>query len=218
MKEILHRCPLFAGLNEADTNRALEYYGAFSGHYSKGETLHQILSPMDHFGLVLSGSVQVQMDDLDGYRMIMTSVGPGGIFGESLCFLGQEAPVYIVAITDCDILWMDVRNLKAPGQRDAFQADMANRFTALIARRSLNFNDRIQILSKPTLRGKLITFLSQYMGRQGDSFTIPFDRESLASYLGVNRSALSRELGSMAREGMISFHKNQFTVHHNIVH
>lgn len=218
MLHAVQRCPLFAGLKEEETRRALDYFGAYSRRYQKGDTLHQILSPMEHFALVLSGSVSVQMDDLDGYKMILANVQAGGIFGESLCFLGQEAPVYIVATTDCEVLWMDVKKLKAPGQKDAFQTDMANRFTAIIAQRALNFNDRIQILSKPTLRSKLITFLSQYMGRRGDCFTIPFDRESLASYLGVNRSALSRELGAMAREGIISFHKNQFTVHHNIVH
>ena len=218
MLQTVHRCPLFAGLNEEETQRALRYYGAFPRRHQKGDILHQILSPMDRFGLVISGSVSVQMDDLDGYKMIMANVQAGGIFGESLCFLEQEAPLYIVATTDCEILWMNLQKLKAPGPKNDFETDMANRFTAIIARRSLNFNDRIQILSKPTLRGKLITFLSQYMGRRGDSFTIPFDRESLASYLGVNRSALSRELSAMAREGIISFRKNQFTVHHNISH
>lgn len=218
MQDAICRCPLFTGLNEEETQRALRYFGAYSRRYEKGDTLHQLFSPMEHFALVVSGSVSVQMDDLDGYKMIMANVQAGGIFGESLCFLEQEAPVYIVATTDCEVLWMDVKNLKTPGRKDAFETDMANRFIAMLAHRALNFNDRIQILSKPTLRSKLITFLSQYMGRLGDSFTVPFDRESLASYLGVNRSALSRELGAMAREGIISFHKNQFTVHHNIVH
>lgn len=217
MDSIIHHSPLFAGLSREDTHRALRYFGAFRRHYGKGEFLHRLLSPMEHFGLVLSGQVQVETDDMDGYRMILASVGPGGIFGESLCFLGEDAPVYIVAITDCDILWMDVKNMKSPGQKDLFETDMANRFTAMVCHRALSMNDRIQVLSKSTLRNKLITLFSQQVQRSGDSFTLPFDRESMASYLGVNRSALSRELSAMAEEGIITFHKNKFTIHHKIV-
>lgn len=217
MDSIIHQSPLFSGLSEEETTKALSWFGSFRRHYNKGEFLHLLLSPMEHFGLVLSGQVQVETDDIDGYRMIMASVGPGGIFGESLCFLGEMAPVYIVAMTDCDILWMDVKKLKAPGQKDIFETDMANRFTAMVCHRALSMNDRIQILSKNTLRSKLITFFSQQVQRSGDSFTLPFDRESMASYLGVNRSALSRELGAMEKEGIITFHKNKFTVHHKIV-
>ena len=217
MDSIIYHSPLFAGLNAEDTNKALAWYGAFRRHYTKGEILHTLLSPMEHFGLVLSGQVQVETDDMDGYRLIMGSVGPGGIFGDSLCFLGEVASIYIIAMTDCDVLWMDVKNLRAPGQKDAFETDMANRFTAMVCHRALSMNDRIQILSKNTLRNKLITLFSQQVQRSGDSFTLPFDRESMASYLGVNRSALSRELSAMEKEGIITFHKNSFTVHHKIV-
>lgn len=217
MDSIIHHSPLFAGLSEGDTHRALRFFGSFRKHYNKGEILHQLLSPMEHFGLVLSGQVQVETNDMDGYRMIMANVEPGGIFGDSLCFLRETAPVYIVAITDCDILWMDVKNLRSPGQKDSFETDMANRFTAMVCHRALSMNDRIQILSKNSLRSKLITLFSQQVQRSGDSFTLPFDRESMASYLGVNRSALSRELGAMEKEGIITFHKNKFTVHHKIV-
>ena len=74
-------------------------------------------------------------------------------------------------------------------------------------------NDRIQILSKLSIRDKLITFFSQYSNRYGSQeFEIPFDRNDMATYLGVNRSALSRELAHMREEGIIDFHKNQFQI------
>ena len=73
-------------------------------------------------------------------------------------------------------------------------------------------NRRVQILSRSTLRAKIITFLSQYAAGQGDTFTIPFDRQSLATYLGANRTALSRALSSMRRDGILDYHKNHFTV------
>ena len=73
-------------------------------------------------------------------------------------------------------------------------------------------NQRVQILSRNTLRMKLITFLSQYAAEKGDRFTIPFDRASMAAYLGADRSALSRELSRMQAEGILAFHRNHFQI------
>lgn len=216
MTSMIQQSPLFSGLSQGDTERALAYFGAFRKQYARGEFLHRILTPMTHFGLVLSGTVQVYMDDMEGYRMIMANVGPGDIFGESLCFLGLGSQVYIVAAADCDVLWMDTARLKAPGKKDDFETELSNRFTAMLCHRALAMNDRIQVLSRNTLRSKLCALFSQCVSRWGDQFTLPFDRESMASYLGVNRSALSRELSAMAREGIISYRKNHFTVHRNL--
>jgi len=83
----------------------------------------------------------------------------------------------------------------------------------MLAHKTLSMNDRIQILTKPNIRQKIITFLSQYSNRiGGKTFSIPFDRETLALYLGVNRSALSRELSAMQNDGIIEFYKNTFKI------
>lgn len=216
MNPIIHRSPLFSGLGQEDTQRALDYFGAFQKRYEKGAFLHRVLSPLRRFGLVLSGTVQVYMDDMEGYRMIMANVEAGGIFGESLCFLNQGESVNILAVTDCEVLWMDTLRLKAPGCKDSFETELSNRFTAMLCHRALAMNDRIQILSRNSLRSKLCTLFSQCVSRYGEEFTLPFDRESMASYLGVNRSALSRELSAMEREGILSYRKNHFTIHRNL--
>ena len=89
---------------------------------------------------------------------------------------------------------------------------LSNRFISALATRTLHMNQRIQILSRNTLRMKLTTFLSQYAAAQGDSFTVPFDRASMANFLGADRSALSRELSNMRREGIIDYHHNWFRI------
>lgn len=216
MKDALLKTPLFEGLNDKALEDALTFYRVYRRSYVRGEIVHAVLSTMTHFGLVLKGTVQVYMDDIDGEQMIMANVSQGGIFGDSLCFLEKVSPVYIVAMTDCDILWLSTDNLKAPGRKSDFETDMSNRFTAMLASRALAMNDRIQILSKNSLRKKIITFLSQYMTHDSDLVTVPFDRESMATYLGVNRSALSRELSLMAEEGIISYRKNTFELHHKL--
>ena len=93
---------------------------------------------------------------------------------------------------------------------------MADRFISMLASRTLEMNNRIQILSKIKLRDRLITYFSQNVSRYGMTFKLPLSREDMAAYLGTNRSALSRELGKMRDEGIIEFSRNNFTIKHRI--
>ncbi|MBQ9534900.1 MAG: Crp/Fnr family transcriptional regulator [Clostridia bacterium] len=204
--------PLFRGLDADGLRRALEFFSAAEMQYRRDEPLNRFLHPLEHFGLVLEGSVQVQMDDIDGELIIMATVEAGETFGESLCFLGVEAPVYIRAVSDARVLWMDTRRLRACGGRDAFECMMSDRFTAMLASRALAMNDRIQVLSKKSLRAKLATFFSQCVQRLGSRFELPLNRADMAAYLGTERSALSRELSNMRRDGLIDFEKNRFVI------
>ncbi len=210
---MIPRCPLFQGLSPEALDYALDYFDAHVKRYEKGAFLHRVSFPLERFGLVLAGTIQVYMDDMDGHHIIMNSVGPGGLFGEAYCFLGTDAPIYICAVSEAEILWMSPARVKAPRlplqPRD--QA-LANRFVSALASRTLSLNQRIQILSRNTLRMKLITFLSQYAAAQGDVFTVPFDRASMANFLGADRSALSRELSRMRKEGILDYHRNQFRI------
>ena len=207
------QCPLFQGLPPDALEYALSYFEAHVKAYEKGDFLHQVSFPLERFGLVLSGTIQVSMDDMDGHHIIMNNVSAGGLFGEAYCFLGTDAPIYICAVTEAEVLWMRPTRVKAPRlplqERDQM---LANRFVAALASRTLSLNQRIQILSRRTLRAKLITLLSQYATAQGDTFTIPFDRASMANFLGADRSALSRELSHLRKEGVLDYHRNQFRI------
>ena len=213
-QDLISRCILFSDLSREDLAYALHFFSATEKIYEKGDFLNRVTAPLEYFGLVLSGTIQVYMDDIDGNHMIMANVGEGDTFGESLCFLHRDAPVYICSVTDSVVLWMNTDRIKHPDASfDYRDILLANRFTAMLASRTLAMNDRIQILSKISIRDKLITFFSQYSNQYGkQEFTIPFDRSDMATYLGVNRSALSRELGKMRDEGIIDFHKNTFLI------
>lgn len=211
-KKILRRCRLFSDLDDAALERALELLGAREQRYEKGDFIHSVAAPMHAFGLVLEGHVQVLRDDRDGHHMIMANVGVGDTFGESLAYLGRPSPVYIVAVTDCRIMWLYPTSIAVPSAlTNPDTAELSCRFTQMLAARALAMNDRIQILSQLTIRAKINALLSQHAAAAGaDSFILPFDREDMAFYLGTDRSALSRELGKMRREGLIDFHGNAF--------
>ena len=96
---------------------------------------------------------------------------------------------------------------------DEKSQEMKRRFTALLAHRALAMHDRVLIFSQNTIRNKLMVFLTLMHSESGsDSFDIPFSRADMAAYFGVNRSALSRELTKMRREGLIDYYMNHFTI------
>lgn len=211
-KKLLPSNMLFKDLNDSEIEKALNLFSAIKRKYSKGEMIASAGTKLERFGLVLSGTVQVSFIDIDGNSVIMASVTSGDTFGESLCWLNvTEIPVTVTAFTDTEVLLLSPQSLS--NSNDALACELRNRFVSMIATKALAMNDRIQILSKPTVRQKIITFLSQYSNRsQTKTFSVPFDRETLALYLGVNRSALSRELSAMQKEGIIEFYKNTFKI------
>ena len=210
--DVIRKNILFQELPEDELEYALRFFSAVRKKHGKGDFLNTIGEPLRAFGLVLDGTVQVYMDDIDGNEMIMANVGVGETFGESLCFLEKETSIYIRAVTDCEILWLSPSKIHETDEKSRLDTVLAARFTSLLANRTLNMNNRIQILSKITLRKKLTAFFSEYVQTYGQEFTVPLSRNDLAVYLGAERSALSRELSKMQKEGIIEFHRNHFRI------
>lgn len=208
-RELIRKSVLFRDMKDSEMEKAAEILCAEYASYSKGELVHGAYSDMKKFGMVLSGVVQACMDDVEGNRMIMAEVVPGTTFGESLSFLDKNnSPVYVYASEPSEILWLSVKTLFRDCP-DEFTARLQRQFTAMLASRTLAMNNRIQVLSKIHLRDKLITYFSQLANAaRANTVQIPMNREDLATYMGTNRSALSRELGQMKREGLIDYYRN----------
>ncbi len=207
------RCFLFSGLTEGELSDALHFFDAREKKYARGELLKSAVDPLPAFGLVLSGAVTVAMEDIDGREMLLSHVAPGSTFGESLCYLRESAPITIAALSDARVMWLRADRLRERAETPLEQTLQA-RFTAMLARRTLKMNDRIQILSRGSIRQKLNAFFTECARDAGSpAFAVPFDRAGMAAYLGVDRSALSRELSRMRGEGLLTFSKNQFALH-----
>lgn len=202
--------PLFAGLDPEGLRRQLAVMKAEKAFHGKGEMLQAAGEPIRRFGVVLSGAVQVCADDIEGNRMIMAEVAPGVSFAESLCFLKtRESPVYIFASVDTEVLWLSTEALFTGGE-EPFLTELQRRFTAALATKALTMNNRIQVLSRLSLRSKLTAYFSGLAAAQGSGvIRLPMNREDTAAYIGVNRSALSRELSRMKAEGLIEYRKNE---------
>ena len=145
--------------------------------------------------------------------MIMAEVAPGGSFGESLCYLKtRESPVYIFASEDSVILWLSLDALDS-GTEKTGDPELYRRFTAALAQKNLMMNNRIQVLSKLSLRRKLTAYFTELAAAQGSSaIRLPMNRDDTAAYIGANRSALSRELARMKADGLIEYDRNEIRI------
>ena len=217
-------CALFAGIRPPQYGEMLEILEAKERHYRKGQFLKAPGTVLHAMGLVLSGSVQVYTDDRNGHHMLVMSASAGDTFGEALCCHGEaeaEDETYIRAGKNSRVVWMRMDALLHPystvppsPDRQQLTDLLRINLICMMAKTISQQKERVFVFSQPTLRRKILLFLSQLETKYDSRyFQIPYDRSDMAAYLGVNRSALSRELSAMKEEGLIDFHKNSFRLY-----
>lgn len=212
---ILTRCSLFDGIVPADIPALLTCLGADTVTAKKNTPVFCEGDPAKYMGIVLSGAVQVVRDDYCGNRSILSQASPGELFGESFaCAAVETLPVTVLATEDCAVLRIDCRRLT---RTCAHACDFHNRIVLnllqAVAAKNLSFHKKLEITARRTTREKLLAYLLwQAKLQDSASFTIPFDRQGLADYLAVERSAMSTELGKLRRDGIIDFDRSHFTL------
>ncbi len=200
-------CPLFAGVPEGEWESLLSQVGARERPFQRGETLLSTGERTQSMGVVLAGRVTVEHHDFWGNRSVLDSLGPGKVFAETYALLPEE-PLQ-VSVTGAEAgraLFL------SPGKLGRDPRLLRN-LLLLTAEKNLRLSRRIFHTSSKTIRGRVLSYLSFEAARNGSrEFTIPFTRQQLADYLEVDRSALSHELGNMAREGLLRTTRSRFTL------
>lgn len=212
---VLKKCTLFDGMNDEEIYVMLSCLKARVVTVSKGEYIFTEGEPAKYVGIVLSGEAQIIMVDFFGNRNITASIDPADVFGESFACADVEAmPVSVVASEASEIMLINCGYIIDVCSRACtFHNRMIYNMMKIVAKKNIEFNRKIEITSKRTTRGKLMAYLmTQAKMRGSNNFTIPFDRQELADYLGVERSAMSAELSRMRQEGLVDYKKSWFRV------
>lgn len=169
---------------------------------------------MTDIGLVLSGSVRIEFTDLWGNKSILGFIPAGGVFAESYaCIPDEPMMVDAVANEECSIMFISVPRLFMPCPTCKNQNRLIQNLVVISAGKNLQLSRRSMHTSPKTIRGRLFSYFSQMVSAQGSNkIIIPFDRQQLADYLNLDRSALSKELAKMRKDGLIAYHKNIFEI------
>ena len=218
MKEflpVLKNTKLFSGVGEEEIGSMLSCLGARLRTYKKGEYVLRQGEHLEEIVLLASGRVLIQKEDYWGNRSILGEIGVGEIFGEA--YVAPESGALlndVVALEDSAVFFFDVRRvISTCSSACRFHTMVVQNLFFAISEKNRSLVQKLSCMSRRTTREKLISYLSEEAKKQNSaSITIPFNRQQLADYLSVDRSAMSNELCKMRDDGLVRFEKNHFTL------
>ncbi len=213
---VLQAGPMFVGMEISDIQALLPQLDAKASIFQKDEIILHAGEPVNTIGIVLSGSLNVEFTDILGNVSILQRIEQGGVFAETYaCLPDTPLMVDVAAVSDGTALFLNARQLlNQPKDCSSVHSRIMYNLLLATMQKNLNLSGKIFCTSTKSTRGRLIAYLSQYAALVGkSSFSIPFDRQQLANYLGVERSAMSAELSRMQRDGILEYRKNHFTLH-----
>jgi len=211
---VLRRTPLFEGIAAPEIERLLTCLGSYTRLYGRGGILWQAGEDVAQLGIVLRGAVDARQTRPDGSFQIMARHGAGGLIGDLLMAAGQTSPVTVTAQEETEVLYLPLERIMAGCAREC-PCHVQLRLNLLREMAAKFWQQRRQIacLTESSLRRRIVRFLLSEAAEQGRSaFSVSYSREELAAFLGVNRSALSRELGRLRQEGYLTFRRGSFTL------
>lgn len=215
MNNILTKQALFANIDPNDIDHILSCLNSHKQSFKKDTFILLAGSSYPKIGILLSGKARIIKENFHGDRMIIGNLNPGFMFGETYACMGIEImPVSVEAVEDCSVLLLDVnRMLKTCNNACIFHNRLISNLLKIVSTKNMELNKKMSYITHKTIRERLLAYLEdQAESKSSDTFTISFNRNELADYLCVDRSAMSRELGRMKKEGLLDYHKKTFSL------
>ena len=211
--KILENSRLFAGIRVDEIQPMLSCLQAVERKYPRGAYIFHTGEEVRALALLVRGTAHIQKEDFWGNRSLLASLAAGDIFAEAYATPGSGAMRSdVVAVESCTVLLMDVeRVLSRCTNSCAFHARLTENLFALLAEKNRILARKADYLAQRTTRQRLLAYLSEQAQRAGSAeFTIPFNRQQLADFLSVERSAMSAELSRMQAEGLLETERSHF--------
>ena len=210
---VIRSSQLFSGVSEEEVIAMLSCLKAERKDFPKDAFLLRAGDTAESIGLVLSGSVLVIQEDIWGNRNILSKAGPGQTFATAFaCAPGSLLNASVIAKTPVTAMFLPVKRiLNVCSSACSHHSRIIRNLLGELAEKNLHFSEKLTHMGQRTTRAKLMSYFSAEAQRRSVyEFDIPFSRQQLADYLGVERSGLSLELGKMRNEGLLDFHKSHF--------
>lgn len=207
--------PLFQGIRSEDMSAMLKCIGYHTGSFDKGEIIVFEGENLKHVGIIISGAVDMIKEDLWGNKTMLVRMRRNELFGETFaCGEDNHSVVTFTASEHTQILFLPFdRVMHNCTMACAFHHRLIENMVRVIANKNRDLMRKVDVISKKTLREKILSYLSiQAQSQKSRYFEVPLGRVELAEYLCADRSALTRELSRMKNEGLIDYEKNCFRI------
>ncbi len=205
---VLKKCPLFSEIDETNIEQILPCLSATVRQAEKNTFIFSADDSITTVGLILSGSVHIISEDFWGRKDILSQLGPGELFAESFsCAHIDKLPISVFAVEMTEVMLLNCRKIiRTCSTACIFHTQLISNMLQIIANKNISLMQKIEQMSKRTTREKLLAYLSSEAQKAGrKNFEIPFNRQEMADYLAVDRSAMSSELSKMRDEGLLDF-------------
>ena len=212
---VIRSASLFSGVSEKELTAMLSCLKAERKDFPKEAFVLRAGDTADSIGLVLEGTALVLQEDIWGNRNILSKVGPGQTFAAAYaCAPGSVLNVSVLAETPVRAMFLNVgRILSVCPSACSHHSRILRNLLGELAGKNLRLSEKLTHMGQRTTRGKLLSYFSAEAQRLGGyEFDIPFSRQQLADYLGVERSGLSAELGKMKKDGLLDYRKSHFVL------
>lgn len=207
--------PLFEGISTDELNQLLFCMQGMYRSYRKGECILHAGDEKDRAGVVLAGTVRMVKTDVWGRETMLTYMDRGELLGETFALGGQpNGAIDFIADEETEVLWLSCKSAIFGCEKAcAFHKRLTENLYALLCKKNTALMEKIEISSKPSLREKIMCYLSLQAEKQHSRYiTVPLSRSAMAEYLAANRSAMTRELAAMKEDGIIDFDRNTFVI------
>lgn len=212
---VLRASQLFSGISDNELTSMLYCLDAKKEGFPKEAFVLRAGDTADSIGFVLSGSVLIIQEDIWGNRNILAKAVPGQTFAAAYaCASGSVLNVSVMAETPVTVMFLNVKRiLNVCPSACPHHSRVIRNLLGELAEKNLRFSEKLTHMGQRTTRSKIMSYLSAEAQRIGVyEFDIPFSRQQLADYLGIDRSGLSLEIGKMKKDGLLDYHRNHFVL------
>lgn len=203
---------IFEGIEEEDIKKMLKCFDAKTRTFKKDRTIVTNIINIKMIGIILEGTANVERYDYNGNRSIIEKLEKNSVFGEVFSRLGSD--ISVIATSDCEVLFIEYEHLiKRCKKGCIYHSILTNNVLQLLSKKIVDLNKRLEILSKRTIRDKLLSYFELLANNSPKrSFNLPFTYTDLADYLSIDRSAMMREIKNLKEEGFIETNGKKITL------
>ena len=210
----IRKCYLFDGIKDEQLADAIKLLNGRIKKVVKDDYIVQLGGTIRYAGLLLKGKIESSFQNENFDQITMHTFTGGYLFGEGLVINhAKNSPVQVRAVEDSGVLFIDLEMIYATADNTPIRNILARNLIKSLAKKNLILNQKVRILSQKSLRDRIFIYLRTLPKDKDGYVKIPFTQTALAEYLGVNRSALSRELGRMQNEGLLIVNKGKMKLH-----
>lgn len=209
---------LFFGISDEELKGILECFKARVRTYDSGEVIIRQGERILNMYMVLEGCVNIEKDSFWGRRIIVSRVNPNENIALAFVASKNVSNIDAVAAQKTKVLVLSYEKCTSMCQNACTRHRvLINNMFEILSKNNIDLIQKIENISQKSIRDKLLTYLSnEAQKKKSNSFEVPFNRQELADYLNIDRSAMCFELSKLQKEGFIEYQKNKFVLKQNV--